>query len=414
MGAQQWRRMYVALFLGMVGCMATPQRIVAEETQMPSSVSIPPEPEPEQAGALPQSDCDPSTVALNDDPQSVHLDANQLDALGVVLHDGRPRCSATLISEKFVLTAAHCVADIVDSEGTVKVLNPQGMTFAVGTDANKPKASFEVIRIEVHADLHAVQGDFRYTVSSLGLAPDLGILELRESVRSKLPKIRPIPVNFRPLEGQVGSAVLQAGFGVRGTQQKMRYRHPPESAPLEDVLPRYFRGGARLSPLAPGDSGSGFVMKFSDGAVRVISIDNGALFGQKPDFHYEGDFGPRTDAFAEWIVGIIGPSCLQDMPLPTKLSDSTLTCGGLSDCAAQCNFDMWCQLACAEKTSIDAQSQWSQIGDCQICAIFGQLCNTAAGVEAAACAADCQDHLAPACIKCTEKTCASAIAACAG
>lgn len=132
---------------------------------------------------------------------------------------GNGFCTAALIREDMILTAAHCVHG---SNG--EIIDAENFTFHAGLRAGRAEASRGVARLIAHPDYHHGGNNVAADV----VAMDIAVLKLDRPIR--LPRLQPYPVAERPRPGdQVGvvsyarhranAASLQEVCAVRGQQQ---------------------------------------------------------------------------------------------------------------------------------------------------------------------------------------------------
>ncbi|MBU1240832.1 trypsin-like serine protease, partial [Myxococcota bacterium] len=108
-------------------------------------------------------------------------------------------CSATLVSDYHVLTAAHCVLSMYGG-----LMDPSEIRFAIGQDALLPDDVFNVVAIHTNP-LYDMWG------STTGY--DHAVLELARSPLASL-DVEPIPVNYQLFNGLEGNYVQQVGYGT--------------------------------------------------------------------------------------------------------------------------------------------------------------------------------------------------------
>jgi hypothetical protein len=245
--------------------------------------------------------------------ESVPLSASQRDAVGAMLlqqgGEWHTFCSATLISQTVVLTAAHCMVDFAAWDGVSSPAplhsDPQKIAFGVGDDMAQPKARLAAREIHVSPNLILLVADRRVFPSSFGMQPDLAVVVLAEPAELTVPGIEPIPVRELPLEESLGQRVLLGGFG-RTTWGSgptgVRYWTDlllVEGNPLA-INTTYVPGAGTV---APGDSGSGSLVAAPDGSVQIVAATTGPLM---PD---GGNFGGNVRAAREWLYQFVTTEC---------------------------------------------------------------------------------------------------------
>lgn len=189
-------------------------------------------------------------------------------------------CTGTLIADKVVLTAAHCVED-----GTGTVSSPSSMAFAVGPDAATPLQLSRVAQIHVHPG---------YNPRGMTAHNDLAILVLRTSIRDA----QPMAYNCDTLAGSglVGQQVQNVGYGDTRTGGSSNTR---KFFAVEDVVSignyDLTVDGHGEAGVCTGDSG-GPVLRMHNGAVQSVGVLSwgDAQCGNKDHFG-------RTDAHCAFI-----------------------------------------------------------------------------------------------------------------
>lgn len=111
-------------------------------------------------------------------------------------------CTATLVAQRFVITAQHCIEG--GSEEMPEEHDPRKTTFALGADATKPVRAVTLKKWWRAPDFpHPEREEY---------ASDVMLAELAEAVTD----VKPIPVDPRMLgAAQLGDAFEIVGFGVR-------------------------------------------------------------------------------------------------------------------------------------------------------------------------------------------------------
>lgn len=146
--------------------------------------------------------------------------------IGCLRNEGDFSCSATLITPRFVLTAAHCVVHDFDSQQ-----NPIfDKSIGFGASCANPEFSLSVKRVIIHPQY---QVNFNFH--------DIALLELEQPAPVALGKpIAPLPPVFAPSPEEIAQGVVMrdVGYGLTekgesGTKRhaKMEYQH---LCPLDD------------------------------------------------------------------------------------------------------------------------------------------------------------------------------------
>lgn len=189
-------------------------------------------------------------------------------------------CTATFVSQRTLLTAAHCLV----AEGSSHVI-PQNAKFSIvmSTNANSGKNVIQVPRANVHPH-PGYDGDAKHDIAVVVLP-------------SKVAGVVPVAFNKKPLtQAMVGSTIRLVGYG-----QAKRTSGTNDGSGVRRTVTTTLRGlqgdlaliGTTGKQACDGDSGGPALMKV-DGVETIIGTDDlassdvdctGGDLYQRPDLH---------------------------------------------------------------------------------------------------------------------------------
>jgi len=257
-----------------------------------------------------------------------HLERNavlgQVALLGSTVYQG---CSGTLVGDRLVITAGHCVMtnfdDWANGEDPAIVSPPEREQFVVGDDVYAPACLLTAESIHLHPDM---------TLGTTTIDHDAALIVLQESVWETCAAAIPIQLNREPLDEQlVGEVVLQGGFGsVDGTYDFSPLRYwslvGVEAVEAEQVVVQEIGQGIPTY----GDSGSGVLKRFADGTLRILGIFSTSMGGHMRFV--------RTDTQTALLDAVV---------------DETLMCGAVDELGA-----------CRDNVAVSCDTQGFRSTDC--------------------------------------------------
>ena len=159
-------------------------------------------------------------------------------------------CTAALIRDRLVLTAAHCV---YGRDG--RPVDPSILTFSAGLRAGRAEATRGIERFVAHPD-YVYSGP---TTRADGVAMDIAVLELDRPIR--LTRVQPFAVSSDP---RAGDEIGVVSYG----------RDRANAASLQEVCSVIGRQNGVMIMTCDVDHGSSGSPVFSlqDGAPRIVSV----------------------------------------------------------------------------------------------------------------------------------------------
>ena len=193
-------------------------------------------------------------VAAAQDTDLRTLDTQQLsrgwEAVGRLDIDRAGFCTAALISETTILTAAHCV---YGEDGNR--IPPEQFTFQAGLRDGRAAATRAIVRATPHPQyVHHGQ-----RAEDSAVSVDLAVLELDRPIR--LPSLTPYPVGPGPATGTNVAVVSYA-------------RDRANAASLQKTCHVLQRAGSVLMMTCAADFGASGapVFAIADGIARIVSV----------------------------------------------------------------------------------------------------------------------------------------------
>jgi V8-like Glu-specific endopeptidase len=177
-------------------------------------------------------------------------DSQGWEAVGRLDIRGKGFCTAALIRERLILTAAHC---LYDSDGSL--IAPDRFEFLAGLRDGRSQATRNVARAVAHPQYNFGSG----ASDASEVAMDIAVLELDQPIRTT--RIRPFLVAQRPI---TGDAVGVVSYG-RGREDA------PSLQEVCSVLGRQTGVIVLTCDVEYGSSGSPVFM-VQDGETRIASV----------------------------------------------------------------------------------------------------------------------------------------------
>lgn len=177
-------------------------------------------------------------------------DSQGWEAVGRLDIAGKGFCTAALIRDRLILTAAHC---LFADDGTL--IAPEKFSFRAGLRDGRAQATRGVSRAIAHPDYRHDSSDTK----AEEVAMDIAVLELDQPIRSS--RIKPYLIAARPL---AGDHVRVVSYG-RGREDA------PSLQKRCNVLGRQTGVVVMTCQVEYGSSGSPVFME-GDGEAQIVSV----------------------------------------------------------------------------------------------------------------------------------------------
>jgi V8-like Glu-specific endopeptidase len=279
-------------------------------------------------------------------------------------------CTATLISPSWVITAAHCVEDVVASN----------VRFFVGNDArftssgNAPAGNFYKA------------ARFVLTAPPLAYDPqtldnDIALIQLQVAVPANV--ATPMAFNAANLAPYEGDTAFYVGFGqTTGLDQTGETSGLKRSTsfPISTVYAYQFQSEYNGTGTCFGDSGGPAILTIG-GVPKVVGVTSSGLAcnGFNCDPCKTASLSTRVDKYATWIANNIGappPDCRQDAGICAcpaacgangACDDSVCqvaSCSETYECLYNCGQNAGCQEGCFTAATDEATNQLNAMFAC--------------------------------------------------
>jgi secreted trypsin-like serine protease len=199
---------------------------------------------------------------------------------------GAPFCSGTLIHEKWVATAGHCIEAVEDYANA-----GYDIYFAVGTSLSEDDIEDYDLAVNwvEHPD---------YSSSQSGISADIGLLELETG----FPDIDPMALNdIPPDETWYGELLDYVGWGVTSDNSQDSGVKRTAQIPYQESDETFIYSYDSQTNLCSGDSGGAALLDTEDGYV-LVGVNSFVFPVQDSSPCVGGASGAtRIDVYLDWI-----------------------------------------------------------------------------------------------------------------
>lgn len=295
-------------------------------------------------------------------PDELGYDLNRFEQNAVVAPFGLG-CTGTLVGDRVVVTAGHCVIlnfdDVAMNGAEPQVVAPSNQSYKVGPDVVASDCRLQAASVQVHPD-------FEVLLSQQMILHDFAVVVLEQSVMEQCAGVVPVQLNREPLSDElIGEQLLQGGYGSLDETynfSSVRYWSLLEVDAIEDdsVTTVDIEQGFPTF----GDSGSGVLRRGADGSLRHLGVcSSGSKALGEMDFVRSDNqlsFVDEVVTEASLICGAFDESgtCVDDVAVrcgaqgfsSTDCRDNGGRCDdqdGEAACVCDCDQQPYCESDCS-------------------------------------------------------------------
>lgn len=271
---------------------------------------------------------------------------------------GQQGCSGTIVGDRVVVSASHCV--VMNQSAWLagadpQVADPSIVKYAVGENVNHPDCLFGATSVMIPANAGATAAG--------AIAHDISVTILDKSVLETCPSVVPVQINRDPLgSDMLGAEMLQGGYGAHDYTYDFQPNRLWSSVQIWAIAKDYIAFGTtgHGGPTF-GDSGSGCLYRFPDGSWRNLGVDSlgAGTQGTFVRLDAQGSFLDKNITMDQ-ICGPVGPNgvCRDNAAVACgpngftsedcspKGMDCALGDEGKAGCVCACDQEAFCEDAC--------------------------------------------------------------------
>lgn len=213
-------------------------------------------------------------------------------AVGALLLDDSPHCTATLVSPRYGVTAAHCLHELDDPATPIAAAR---LTLALGRFAANPERRLTITRAVRDPRYRYLTDDAGHFV---GTEHDFAYFELGEAQDD----VRTIPLRTASLDGAPPTTPLTfVGYGREGDEWLRFGRKLAVDMSVTRVLAGLIEYGSPARNTCSGDSGGPALERVGDW-YRIVGVTS---YGDEACRRH--GFSTRADVEADWLAGELNP-----------------------------------------------------------------------------------------------------------
>jgi secreted trypsin-like serine protease len=246
------------------------------------------------------------------------IEYKEMPAVGALIYHGGMHCSGTLINERLILTAAHCLSGF----------DARYMKFLIGPSLQQPEQVIPAAKIEPHPD---------YRYSSTSIENDIGLVHLAQDA-----PVEPMGVNQGMDRSWIGKELLFVGYGNNDGYKKTGsgVKRAASIAISEVRSASFIYSSTMRKNSCQGDSGGPAFVKDIQGHWLVAGVTS---YGDYYCSRYGAD--TRVDTYLDFLGFAAKPAA--PIAAPGTKDESTSGSAGCENLtyAGHCqgNTLSWCE-----------------------------------------------------------------------